>query len=203
VSSTLWQRGEAAGCSSGEGPSLLCLGEGRGQAGVQLRWLAILAVQEGTAWTVYLTLRPHCCTLSPALLLCCLPPTAQATVVQHSSAASPPPPSCLMHPRSHPRSGLFQVGPESARAHPGPVCYKKGGHLAITDANLVLGRILPAYFPNIFGPQEVGGWGARGVHEATGGVWVRWVCVWGGGGGAQNIRGCVYETTNLMLVLDG
>lgn len=62
----------------------------------------------------------------------------------------PPPP----HPPP-PRSGLFQVGPESARAHPGPVCYKKGGHLAITDANLVLGRILPAYFPNIFGPHEV------------------------------------------------
>lgn len=48
------------------------------------------------------------------------------------------------------------VGPESCRAHPGPVCYKKGGHLAITDANLQLGRILPDTFPNIFGPNEVG-----------------------------------------------
>eukprot|EP00877_Chromochloris_zofingiensis_P014753 jgi/Chrzof1/9531/Cz04g06210.t1 len=51
-------------------------------------------------------------------------------------------------------SGLFVVGPESAGAHPGPVCYKKRGYLAITDANLALGRILPRYFPKMFGPQE-------------------------------------------------
>ncbi len=48
----------------------------------------------------------------------------------------------------------MQVGPESAGAHPGPVCYRKGGYAAITDANLVLGRILPEFFPNIFGPNE-------------------------------------------------
>jgi 5-oxoprolinase (ATP-hydrolysing) len=48
-----------------------------------------------------------------------------------------------------------QVGPESAGAHPGPVCYRKGGYAAITDANLVLGRIMPEFFPNIFGPHEV------------------------------------------------
>lgn len=52
------------------------------------------------------------------------------------------------------RSGLFVVGPESASAHPGPVCYRKGGPLAITDANLCLGRILPEYFPKIFGSNE-------------------------------------------------
>lgn len=52
------------------------------------------------------------------------------------------------------QSGLFKVGPESAGAHPGPTCYKKGGPLAVTDANLVLGRLLPEYFPNIFGPNE-------------------------------------------------
>lgn len=52
------------------------------------------------------------------------------------------------------RSGLFVVGPESAGAHPGPACYKKGGPLTVTDANLVLGRLLPEYFPQIFGPQE-------------------------------------------------
>ena len=45
------------------------------------------------------------------------------------------------------------MGPESAGAHPGPVCYRKGGHAAITDANLVLGRILPKFFPRIFGPK--------------------------------------------------
>lgn len=52
------------------------------------------------------------------------------------------------------RSGMFVVGPESAGAHPGPVCYKKGGLLAVTDANLALGRLLPHYFPKIFGPEE-------------------------------------------------
>ncbi|EFN85192.1 5-oxoprolinase [Harpegnathos saltator] len=52
------------------------------------------------------------------------------------------------------RSGLFVVGPESAGAHPGPACYKKGGPLAVTDANLMLGRLLPEYFPQIFGPSE-------------------------------------------------
>ena len=52
------------------------------------------------------------------------------------------------------RQGRFEVGPESAGAHPGPVCYRKQGHLAVTDANLVLGRLHPDYFPQIFGPQE-------------------------------------------------
>jgi 5-oxoprolinase (ATP-hydrolysing) len=52
------------------------------------------------------------------------------------------------------QDGIFKVGPESAGAHPGPVCYLKGGHLAITDANVVLGRVLPEYFPKIFGPNE-------------------------------------------------
>ncbi|KAJ3337603.1 hypothetical protein HDU93_000799 [Gonapodya sp. JEL0774] len=52
------------------------------------------------------------------------------------------------------RSGLFVVGPESASAHPGPACYRKGGPLAITDANLHLGRLLPQYFPHIFGKTE-------------------------------------------------
>ncbi len=52
------------------------------------------------------------------------------------------------------QDGLFLVGPESAGAHPGPVCYRKGGHLALTDANLVLGRIQPDFFPAIFGPGE-------------------------------------------------
>ncbi|KAG0465172.1 hypothetical protein HPP92_019336 [Vanilla planifolia] len=50
--------------------------------------------------------------------------------------------------------GSFRVGPESVGAHPGPVCYRKGGELAITDANLILGTIIPDYFPSIFGPNE-------------------------------------------------
>ncbi|XP_050205596.1 5-oxoprolinase 1 [Mercurialis annua] len=50
--------------------------------------------------------------------------------------------------------GAFRVGPESVGAHPGPVCYRKGGELAVTDANLVLGYVIPDYFPSIFGPNE-------------------------------------------------
>ncbi|OBT40699.1 hypothetical protein VE00_08908 [Pseudogymnoascus sp. WSF 3629] len=52
------------------------------------------------------------------------------------------------------KNGLFVVGPESASAHPGPACYRKGGPLTVTDANLFLGRLLPEYFPKIFGPNE-------------------------------------------------
>jgi len=52
------------------------------------------------------------------------------------------------------RSGMFAVGPESAGAHPGPVCYRKGGHLAVTDANVALGRVQPDFFPRIFGEGE-------------------------------------------------
>lgn len=52
------------------------------------------------------------------------------------------------------RNGLFVVGPESASAHPGPACYRKGGPLTVTDANLLLGRLLPEHFPKIFGPGE-------------------------------------------------
>ncbi|XP_068017179.1 5-oxoprolinase [Melanerpes formicivorus] len=52
------------------------------------------------------------------------------------------------------RSGLYVVGPESAGAHPGPACYRKGGPLTVTDANLCLGRLLPEFFPRIFGPGE-------------------------------------------------
>ncbi|KAI3625987.1 hypothetical protein CBS9595_001348 [Malassezia furfur] len=52
------------------------------------------------------------------------------------------------------RNGLFVVGPESASAHPGPTCYRKGGPLAITDANLVTGRLAVEMFPKIFGPNE-------------------------------------------------
>ncbi|EMD35703.1 hypothetical protein CERSUDRAFT_115669 [Gelatoporia subvermispora B] len=52
------------------------------------------------------------------------------------------------------RNGLFLAGPESAGAQPGPACYRKGGPLAVTDANLMLGRLLPDYFPKIFGKSE-------------------------------------------------
>ncbi len=47
----------------------------------------------------------------------------------------------------------FRVGPESAGANPGPASYRRGGPLAVTDANVLLGKIQPAYFPPVFGPQ--------------------------------------------------
>ena len=47
----------------------------------------------------------------------------------------------------------FQVGPDSAGAEPGPACYRRGGPLTITDANVILGRIAVARFPAVFGPM--------------------------------------------------
>lgn len=52
------------------------------------------------------------------------------------------------------RNGLFVVGPDSAGAHPGPACYRKGGPLTVTDANLFLGRLHVDSFPKIFGKTE-------------------------------------------------
>jgi len=46
----------------------------------------------------------------------------------------------------------YRVGPDSAGANPGPACYRGGGPLAVTDANVMLGRIQPAHFPAVFGP---------------------------------------------------
>ena len=45
----------------------------------------------------------------------------------------------------------LRVGPESAGADPGPACYRRGGPLTITDANVLLGRIQPQFFPHVFG----------------------------------------------------
>ncbi|WP_421722827.1 hydantoinase B/oxoprolinase family protein [Bauldia sp.] len=50
--------------------------------------------------------------------------------------------------------GRFQVGPASAGAQPGPACYRQGGPLAVTDANLMVGKLLPKYFPHVFGPRR-------------------------------------------------
>ncbi|MFC3070882.1 hydantoinase B/oxoprolinase family protein [Phenylobacterium soli] len=46
-----------------------------------------------------------------------------------------------------------RAGPMSAGADPGPACYGRGGPAAVTDANLVLGRLDPRFFPEIFGPR--------------------------------------------------
>ncbi|MFE5914358.1 hydantoinase B/oxoprolinase family protein [Streptomyces wedmorensis] len=45
----------------------------------------------------------------------------------------------------------FRVGPDSAGAVPGPACYRRGGPLTVTDANVMLGRVQPAHFPAVFG----------------------------------------------------
>ncbi|MBU8538796.1 hydantoinase B/oxoprolinase family protein [Falsiroseomonas tokyonensis] len=47
----------------------------------------------------------------------------------------------------------FRVGPESAGAVPGPACYRRGGPLTVTDANVMVGKIQPSQFPAIFGPN--------------------------------------------------
>ncbi|MDP3819929.1 MAG: hydantoinase B/oxoprolinase family protein [Burkholderiales bacterium] len=47
----------------------------------------------------------------------------------------------------------FRAGPQSAGANPGPACYRRGGPLAVTDANVMVGKIQPAHFPKVFGPQ--------------------------------------------------
>ncbi len=52
------------------------------------------------------------------------------------------------------RAGRFQAGPESAGADPGPACYRRGGPLAVTDANVMLGKLQANYFPAIFGPGQ-------------------------------------------------
>ena len=47
----------------------------------------------------------------------------------------------------------YRVGPESAGSNPGPVCYRRGGELTVTDANVMLGKIQPQYFPTVFGKE--------------------------------------------------
>ncbi|MGM0386450.1 MAG: hydantoinase/oxoprolinase family protein, partial [Actinomycetota bacterium] len=57
---------------------------------------------------------------------------------------------------AHPSAGAtarFVVGPDSAGANPGPACYRRGGPLTVTDANVMLGRIQPDHFPHVFGPD--------------------------------------------------
>src|SRR5258708_4237916 len=48
----------------------------------------------------------------------------------------------------------FRVGPDSAGANPGPKCYRRGGPLALTDANVMVGKLMPEFFPKIFGAQQ-------------------------------------------------
>ncbi|MGE3148885.1 MAG: hydantoinase B/oxoprolinase family protein, partial [Pseudorhodoplanes sp.] len=48
----------------------------------------------------------------------------------------------------------FRVGPDSAGANPGPKSYRRGGPLAVTDANVMVGKLIPDFFPKIFGPGQ-------------------------------------------------
>ena len=48
----------------------------------------------------------------------------------------------------------FRVGPDSAGANPGPACYRRNGPLAVTDANVMAGKLIPDFFPKIFGPHQ-------------------------------------------------
>ncbi|MEQ8826668.1 MAG: hydantoinase/oxoprolinase family protein, partial [Parvibaculum sp.] len=54
----------------------------------------------------------------------------------------------------HYEDGRFQAGPDSAGANPGPACYRRGGPLTVTDANVMLGKLQPDLFPRVFGPGQ-------------------------------------------------
>ncbi|MFM8665097.1 MAG: hydantoinase/oxoprolinase family protein, partial [Betaproteobacteria bacterium] len=69
----------------------------------------------------------------------------------------------------------FRVGPQSAGANPGPACYRRGGRLAVTDANILLGKIQPQWFPRVFGltgdeplSQEAAAAGFESLAQQTG-----------------------------------
>ena len=62
----------------------------------------------------------------------------------------------------------FRVGPDSAGANPGPKCYRRGGPLAVTDANVMAGKLIPDFFPKIFGPSQNLALDAGAVREAFG-----------------------------------
>ena len=60
----------------------------------------------------------------------------------------------------------FRVGPESAGANPGPKCYRRGGPLTVTDANVMVGKLDAKFFPQIFGPARDEPLDAQAVHAA-------------------------------------
>ncbi|HSZ73180.1 MAG TPA: hydantoinase B/oxoprolinase family protein, partial [Rhizomicrobium sp.] len=60
----------------------------------------------------------------------------------------------------------FRAGPDSAGADPGPKCYRRGGLLTITDANVMVGKLRPEFFPRIFGPNADQSLDTDAVHAA-------------------------------------
>ncbi|GAW41159.1 Acetophenone carboxylase gamma subunit [Brevundimonas sp. SH203] len=62
--------------------------------------------------------------------------------------------------------GRLRVGPESAGAVPGPVAYRRGGPLTVTDCNIMLGKLSPEFFPAVFGPNADQPLDAEAVRES-------------------------------------
>ena len=60
----------------------------------------------------------------------------------------------------------FRVGPDSAGANPGPASYRRGGPLTVTDANVMTGKLIPEFFPKIFGAKQDEALDAEAVREA-------------------------------------
>jgi len=60
----------------------------------------------------------------------------------------------------------FRVGPDSAGANPGPKCYRREGPLAVTDANVMVGKLISEFFPKIFGPSQNLPLDVHSVHNA-------------------------------------
>jgi len=60
----------------------------------------------------------------------------------------------------------FRVGPDSAGADPGPKCYRRNGPLTVTDANVMTGKLIPDFFPKIFGPEQNQPLDAKAVQDA-------------------------------------
>jgi 5-oxoprolinase (ATP-hydrolysing) len=52
----------------------------------------------------------------------------------------------------------FRVGPDSAGANPGPACYRRGGPLTVSDANVMLGKLNPDHFPQSSAPMATSRW---------------------------------------------
>ena len=66
--------------------------------------------------------------------------------------------------------GRYRVGPLSAGADPGPACYGKGGPLAVTDCNVVVGKLQPSFFPRVFGADGAGSIDAQAARQALAAV---------------------------------
>jgi 5-oxoprolinase (ATP-hydrolysing) len=70
----------------------------------------------------------------------------------------------------------FRVGPDSAGADPGPMSYRRGGPLTVTDANVLVGKLSPDFFPRIFGPDADAPLDVASVREAFSAVAARAGC---------------------------